>query len=584
MADDTLYITPHEAALAVVATSMKKARLRLDTLIINSIVAGVLFSSGGMLALNAQAENPTLMKENPGIVHFMQGLVFPIGLFYVVIMGAELYNSNILYFTVGLCRGAVSILDLLVSWSVSWLFNMGANLFVCYCICNWSGVTRGPLYVEGSRALAETKLKASFFQEFIRGCAGNFFVCLAVYLQLLCKPIHVKLIVMALPIFTFVSMGFIHTVADMYLIPMGMFNGADISVGTYIWKSLIPSTIGNALGGAVFSIVVPFYLHLVVVERDREKLQLPTYEVKDEQPELQADSRVVRVVSPPSESGSDDGDEKDFNPVSYRPDSISRVQTIDSRLSLTHSQNSKLRSPPGVFPVMGMGKPLMREATIAGLEPNLDEEVDNEQSIDSASIVTGNSRFDGESARSISTRTHKELNKIQKEQEQEYVNSGGYNARQNTMGEALKRVVSRRPVRQDDAESDIGLKPIEAELAPKSSNSSNAGTRLFKSLSRSIASSRQPESVRDISHNLHKYKITPKAAHAADSIAGIDNYDLEDMEIARPQQARRKSAISVESSRAPTVASAPRFEANNLRESDEERSETDKASSGQTLA
>lgn len=40
MVDDTLYITPHETALAVVATSMKKSRLRLHALVVDSIDLG----------------------------------------------------------------------------------------------------------------------------------------------------------------------------------------------------------------------------------------------------------------------------------------------------------------------------------------------------------------------------------------------------------------------------------------------------------------------------------------------------------------------------------------------------------------
>ena len=35
-------------------------------------------------------------------------------------------------------------------------------------------------------------------------------------------------------------------------------------------------------------------MHIFVVEQDRKKLELPEYELRDEQPELNQDSRVVR--------------------------------------------------------------------------------------------------------------------------------------------------------------------------------------------------------------------------------------------------------------------------------------------------
>lgn len=538
MADDTLYITPHEAALAVVATSMKKARLRPDTLIVNAIAAGILFSAGGMLALLSEAENPVLMNTNPGIVHMLQGAMFPIGLFYVVIMGTELFNSNILYFTVGVCRGAVTIVDLLISWTVTWFINLGATLFVVYVICHWSGVTQSTLFVEGSIRLANTKMAGSFAQQFIRGCAGNFCVCLAVYLQLLAKPVHVKFFLMFLPIFTFVTMGFFHCVADMFTIPAGMFNGADITVGQYILKGLFAESLGNIVGGAAFSILIPFYLHLVVVERDRDQLNLPKYEVKDEQPELQFDSRVVRVPTP-SDSSTDSSEEnekdEDVNPTAYRPDDeeeavqpqlidrrLSRTRTMDSRRSSRSRTSSKLRSPPGVFPVMGMGKPLYKESEIAGEAPrSLDAEVEGDypQSLESESIASGAS-----------------LREIQEDEEREY---NGYNARANSMGGTLLRVMTHRPAPSTNhSDLERGLRPVQSASQPRKASS---GASLFRTLSRSITSiSGKHDSARDIANNLQKYGVTPHAARASDNIAGMDSYNMRDMRRAHAEASERK--------------------------------------------
>ena len=411
MIDDSNYITPHEAALAVVATSMKKSRLQLDTLVVNSVVGGMLFSCGALMSIAFRSDNPGLLENNPGILRAMSGVTFGIALYLVIITGSDLFNSNILYFSVGILRRAVSIYDLLISWFVSLLGNIAGSLFVSYIFGYLSGIGKQELWRKTSRLILEENASFSFIETFLKAIAGNFLVCLGVYLQLLAKPIHVKLIVLLLPIFFFITIGFTHVVGDMTLCFIGMYNGGNVSPGEYIWKLLIPATIGNMIGGAAFSLLVPFYLHLIVVERDIKKLDLPEYDNRDEQPELNVDSRVVRVI-PPKEANIDsmmDLDDaenmnypentesqstqtsnqssysyhgKPFNysgPQGYSTSisahnaylpSLTRVKTgmtcrsAISGASRISGDESQVRSPPGVFPVYGMAEPLEREKYI----------------------------------------------------------------------------------------------------------------------------------------------------------------------------------------------------------------------------
>lgn len=394
MVDESLYLTTHEAALAVVATAMKKARQLMLTLAINSLMGGIFFSSGGMLHVMLQAELTGVYATNPGFLFLLQGLVYPIGLFYVVLMGVDLFNSNILFFTVGVVRGAVSFLDLLISWMVSWWLNLVGNIFVCYAICHASGVTSTKSWVEGSVLILENKIKLSFAETLVKAMAGNFYVCLAIYLQLMAKPIHVKMIAMTLPIFTFVSLGFTHSVADMFMIVIGLINGANVSVGTCAWKLFLPGALGNMIGGAFFSLIVPWYLHLVVVERDQKRLNLPRYEMRDEQPELNQDSRVVRVQAHDEESEDideilDDDMEK-FPQASRDTGSLSHVMTHASMRSgaSLRSRLRKAKSPGNVFPVLGMGEPGSKErAVVYGQDENENDEVSLEEAERNASYI-----------------------------------------------------------------------------------------------------------------------------------------------------------------------------------------------------
>lgn len=447
-----MYISNYEAALALVATSMKKARLRIPTLIVNSLMGGIFFTVGGMFHLMLMAQLPMIYQNNPGIVQLMEGCGYPIGLFFVIIMGTELFNSNILIFTVGFVRRAVSIIDVLVSWFVSFWFNLVATIFVSYIICDYSKVFTTPEMIESSKEILASKASFEFHQTLIKAMTGNFFVSLGLYLQMMAKPLHVKFILIFLPVFTFVSLGFTHSVADMFVVVMGLINGSSVTVATVAWKILLPGAIGNIIGGVFFGIAVPWYSHIYLIEHDEKSLNLPRYDMRDEQPQINMDSRVVRQRDAPEEEEElEERDEEILDDIdkdlkktangektmerttepekpestnssesnslaAYEPivptalysrrsigsdsrlSSVSTGASIRSGKSLTKTRSrarSLGRSPRNVFPVYGMGEPLEREKTIAtGFydAPDIDdvvEEDDHEENQDTGAQFMG---------------------------------------------------------------------------------------------------------------------------------------------------------------------------------------------------
>ena len=61
----------------------------------------------------------------------------------------------------------------------------------------------------------------------------------------------------------FVCIGFEHSVANMFFIPLGMFLGAEgVNWGSIIVSNLIPVTIGNIIGGAIFVACIYWYTYL----------------------------------------------------------------------------------------------------------------------------------------------------------------------------------------------------------------------------------------------------------------------------------------------------------------------------------
>ena len=84
-----------------------------------------------------------------------------------------------------------------------------------------------------------------------------------------------KIAAMWLPILTFFAQGYEHSIVNMYVIPAGMQLGAPVSIKAWWLWNQIPVTLGNILGGAIFTALA---LHLTyhprpAPNRDREEAE-----------------------------------------------------------------------------------------------------------------------------------------------------------------------------------------------------------------------------------------------------------------------------------------------------------------------
>lgn len=91
------------------------------------------------------------------------------------------------------------------------------------------------------------------------GC--NWLVSMACFFAFMAREYISKVAAIWWPIFAFVALGFDHVVANMFLIPMAIFlKDPEVTVGLYIWKSVIPALLGNIIGGVVVAVT---YWYLV---------------------------------------------------------------------------------------------------------------------------------------------------------------------------------------------------------------------------------------------------------------------------------------------------------------------------------
>jgi len=104
----------------------------------------------------------------------------------------------------------------------------------------------------------------SWSEAFIRAILCNILVCLAVWMAIASQNVVGKIFAIFFPIMTFVALGFEHCVANTYFIPLGIFlkstgavaaSGLDLTNltwGNFVTVNLIPVTLGNIVGGALF--------------------------------------------------------------------------------------------------------------------------------------------------------------------------------------------------------------------------------------------------------------------------------------------------------------------------------------------
>lgn len=260
--------SPVDTAKAISATAGAKNSAKISNVVLLSFLAGAYIAFGGLLAIVASAG---MLKAGAplGLEKFVFGAVFPVGLIIVVLAGSELFTGNVMFMTLGVLDGNASVGGLAKNWVLSWIFNFVGALFVAYVLAFMGGITptdaTAPAYAISAKAIsvAEGKVTMPFAVAMIKGIGCNWLVCLAVWLANASDDIIGKIVGIWFPIMAFVCIGFEHSVANMFFIPLGMFLGAKgVTWSTIIVNNLVPVTIGNIIGGAIFVACIYWYTYL----------------------------------------------------------------------------------------------------------------------------------------------------------------------------------------------------------------------------------------------------------------------------------------------------------------------------------
>ncbi len=256
--------TPSETLQAAINAGCSKAaatsRSGFSRLILGSILAGAYIALGGALSLAVGSGFPDIAAANPGIQKLLSGLVFPVGLMLVVVLGADLFTGNNALLVPPVFERRLSASKMLANWLIVWCFNFVGALAVAYFLIYVPGTLAAGTYTEAIAKIAVAKTSMGFWPVLLKGIGANWCVCLAVWLALSGRRLGEKLLACEIPVFAFVALGFEHCVANMFFIPLAMMQGAPVGIYDLFVANLLPATIGNIVGGALFVGAVQWYM------------------------------------------------------------------------------------------------------------------------------------------------------------------------------------------------------------------------------------------------------------------------------------------------------------------------------------
>jgi formate transporter len=259
-------LLPAEIALKAEAVGVQKTRLDVATLTALAMLAGAFIALGAMFATTVLAGADGVLPF--GVSRLLSGMVFSLGLILVVLGGAELFTGNTLM-VMAWSAGKVRLSEMLRAWAIVYVGNFVGALGTAALVFLSGQYLSGKGGVATvALTLALNKVTLSFDHALFLGILCNVLVCLAVWLAFGARTTTDKILAVLFPVSAFVVAGFEHSVANMYLIPLGLFikawapaalwaqiGHAASDYSSLTWSAflvnLIPVTVGNIIGGGV---------------------------------------------------------------------------------------------------------------------------------------------------------------------------------------------------------------------------------------------------------------------------------------------------------------------------------------------
>ncbi len=198
------------------------------------------------------------------------GLIFPVGYVMLATLGLEMATGSFSVMPIGMYAGRVKPWGVARNWIWTLLGNLLGGLFFAWLL--WFSLTKGGLATQPDvlnvlAGVAEKKISyvhhgaIGWLSAVGMGVLCNWLVSLAPIIAKAARSVSGKIMLMWLPIATFFALGFEHTVVNMFVFPVGILSGAEVTLYEWwVWNQ-IPVTIGNILGALIFNASLWYYTH-----------------------------------------------------------------------------------------------------------------------------------------------------------------------------------------------------------------------------------------------------------------------------------------------------------------------------------
>jgi formate/nitrite transporter len=249
------YAKPADVIAAMVDASEKKLALGPRDLLIRGAISGALLGAATSLAFSG-----AITTGQP----LVGAIIFPVSLVMIVLLGLELVTGSFGLLPLARLEGKAG-------WSaiganLSWVFlgnllgSIAYGILLAIALTNMgkidatAGVAARLVSVAEAKTVANEAIGlAGMVSVFVKAILCNWLVCLGVVMAMTTSSTIGKIAATWMPIFMFFALGFEHAVVNMFIIPTGMLLGAKISVFEWwVWNQ-IPVTLGNFVGGFVFT-------------------------------------------------------------------------------------------------------------------------------------------------------------------------------------------------------------------------------------------------------------------------------------------------------------------------------------------
>jgi formate/nitrite transporter len=248
------YAKPSDVVASMVDASLKKLALAPRDLLIRGAISGALLGAATTLAFTG-----AVTTGQP----IVGALIFPVSLVMIVLLGLELVTGSFAIVPLARLEGRASWNAVIANWSWVYVANLLGSLafgaLIAISLTNMgkvevAGVAARIVAVAEAKTIGNAAIgTAGMVSVFVKAVLCNWLVCLGIVMAMTSTSTVGKIAATWLPFLLFFALGFEHAVVNMFVIPTGILLGAKISVTDWwVWNQ-IPVTLGNIVGGFVFT-------------------------------------------------------------------------------------------------------------------------------------------------------------------------------------------------------------------------------------------------------------------------------------------------------------------------------------------